>query len=215
MTVPGAVLFDCDGVLVDSEPVTNRLLRDDLARRGLDLPLEQILEISTGSTMERIAEEAVRHGADIPQDWVQLFYAQMFLALEKEVEAIPGVSDLINDLIVAGVARAVASNGPVAKMEITLARTGLIDSFAPHIYSARDLKNPKPAPDIYLHAAAQLGVAPDGCVVVEDSASGARAAGAAGMRCIGFSADGPGAHLVPLCDIVVSDMAGVARALGL
>ena len=218
MTLPGAairaVIFDCDGVLVDSEGITNRLLRDDLAGRGLDLPLDQVMTTFVGGTMEGVAAEAVRLGADLPGDWVDLFYVKMFAALGAEVEAVSGVADLLAQLQRAGIARAVGSNGPLAKMDITLRRTGLLDWLSPHIYSARDLENPKPAPDIYLHAAGCLGVAPEHCVVIEDSTSGARAAQAAGMRCIGFAEAGQGAKLEAHCDTVVSDMQSVAPLLG-
>lgn len=215
MTLPGAVLFDCDGVLVDSEEITNRLMRDDLARYGLDLPLDQIMALFVGGTIDTCAEEARRRGADLPDDWVPRIYEQMFEALAQEVEAVPGVSGIVTDLSARGVACAVASNGPFAKMEITLQRTGLWAPLFPHIYSAKDLPNPKPAPDVYLHAAKMLNMPIERCVVIEDSASGARAAQAAGMRCIGFAATGQGDDLAPLVDVVATDMAQVRLHLGL
>ncbi|MEO3414301.1 HAD-IA family hydrolase [Roseovarius sp. CAU 1744] len=218
MKLPGAairaVIFDCDGVLVDSERITIRLLRDDLARYGFDLPLDQIMAIFVGGTIKGGAVEVIRRGAALPEDWTELFYAKMFAALAAEVEAVPGVTDLLARLHQAGIARAVGSNGPPAKMEITLTRTGLRDWLSPHIYSAQELENPKPAPDIYLHAARCLDASPENCVVVEDSVSGARAARAAGMRCIGYADAGQGAFLAPHCDAVVHDMQAVARLLG-
>lgn len=215
MMRPAAVLLDCDGVLVDSEGLTNRLLVEDFARHGLHLSLDEVAAFSFGSTMVQIGQEARNRGADLPPDWVPLFYSKMFAAMAEQVEAIPGAPDLLAGLVRHAVPRAVASNGPVAKMEITLRRTGLYDHVAPHIYSAQDLNNPKPAPDIYLHAAARLGIAAGDCVVIEDSPSGARAAVAAGMDCIGFAAEGQGAALAPHCTIVCSDMAGVIAHLGL
>lgn len=216
---PAAVLFDCDGVLVDSEEITNRLLRDDLAGRGLDLPLDQIMTLSVGGTMEGVADAARQRGAILPDDWVDQFYKVMFAGLEREVEPIQGVSNLLNHLIAADIKIAVGSNGPRAKMDITLRRTGLMDRLFPHIYSARDLNHPKPAPDVYLHAAQQLGAAPGACVVVEDSASGAKAAVAAGMPCIGFApAHIPRDQVKQLarhCDVVVADMAALPVHLGL
>ena len=209
-----AVLFDRDGVLVDSEGISNRLLCDDLSERGLDLTMDEVMSFSFGGTMEGVAAEAARRGADMPGDWVAQFYRKMFAALDAEVEAVPGVADLLMRLNRGGKACAVASNGPRAKMEVTLKRTGLWDWLDPHIYSARDLAHPKPAPDVYLHAAAQLQVSPQHCVVVEDSPSGARAARAAGMRCIGYQAAGHPQALDSYCDLVISDMAEAITLLG-
>ncbi len=211
---PKAVLFDCDGVLVDSEHLTNQLLRDDLAARGLEMTIAEVMGLFIGGTTEGVMEEARRLGAEMPDDWVSLFYEKMFQALEHQVEAVAGVTDLVDTLLARGIKMAVASNGPSQKMEITLGRTGLLPKLAPYIYSARDLGSPKPAPDIYLHAAAQLGIDPVDCVVVEDSVSGAKAAQAAKMRCIGFAAEGQGPKLAPHCNVIAEDMGQVARALG-
>ncbi len=210
-----AVLFDCDGVLVDSEGLSVALFRTDMAQRGLVLSEAEASEIFIGGTMEHTARQAAMRGASLPDDWVDQFYTLMFAALAEEVEAIAGVEALLQTLADAGLACAVGSNGPYAKMEITLKRTGLWDRFDPHIYSARALGRPKPAPDIYLHAARQIGVAPAACVVIEDSPSGARAAQAAGMRCIGYATAGQDAVLAPHCDIVIGDMKEVAALLGL
>ena len=211
---PRAVLFDCDGVLIDSEAITNRLMLGDLAERGLELTLPEMLEISVGGTMEAVAAECARRGAQIEQDWVAQFYGKAFAALAEQVEEIPGASDLIDRLGDAGIEMAVGSNGPIDKMKITLGRTGLWDRLAPHIYSAKDLGRPKPEPDIYLHAAEAVGIAAPDCIVIEDSAPGAKAAKAAGMRCIGFARDMDATKLVPFCDIVATDMAEVAKVLG-
>ena len=189
------VIFDCDGVLVDSEPITNRLLQRDLAEHGLDLTLDEVMGSFLGGTMMGVAEKARARGADLPEDWVDRFYERMFAALAAEVEPIEGARDVLDRLDAAGIPYAVGSNGPRSKMEITLGKTGLINRLSPHIYSSQDLANPKPAPDVYLHAAAQLGVTPDCCIVIEDSASGAEAAQAAGMRCIGYAAMGQHAAL--------------------
>ena len=209
-----AVLFDCDGVLVDSERLTNQLLRDDLSEYGLDMTLEEVMSAFVGGTMFAVSQEAIQLGARLPDDWVPAFYEKLYVVLGDQVEAVPGVSDLLDRLIGVGIRCAVASNGPASKMQITLRKTGLLQRLTPHIYSAQDLENPKPAPDVYLHAAAQLGVAPEACIVVEDSASGARAGVAAGMRCIGYAAEGQEDKLAPHCSFVVRDMAALAERLG-
>lgn len=212
---PDAVLFDCDGVLVDSEKLTNQLLREDLARHGLDLSLEHVTREFTGGTMYTVAERARVLGAKLPGDWVPGFYDRMFEVMASEVEPVRGASDLIDDLLSAGVKMAVASNGPAAKMEITLRRAGMWDRLSPHIYSAQDLEQPKPAPDVYLHAASQLGAIPEKCVVIEDSLSGAQAGQAAGMRCIGYAPHGQAQDLAAYCDAVFTDMGMMAEALSL
>ena len=211
----GAVLFDCDGVLVDSERLTNQLLRDDLAARGLDLTVEEVMGLFVGGTTESVVDEATRLGAEMPPNWIEGFYAKMFARLDAEVEAVPGAPELVDTLFERKTPMAVGSNGPTAKMQITLSRTGLLSKLSPHIYSARDLGAPKPKPDIYLHAARQLGVAPAHCVVIEDSVSGAKSAKAAGMRCIGYAAEGQGASLAPLCDEIAVEMSQIHESLKL
>lgn len=210
-----AVLFDCDGVLVETEAVCARLFWRDMQQRGLDISKEEAAAIYGAGPMELVAEGAIGRGATLPEDWVDQFYQTMFAALKSETEEVPGAKQLVEALASCGVKMAVASNGPVAKMEITLSGVGLLDHLQPHVYSARDLAYPKPAPDIYLHAASKLGVPPHDCVVVEDSASGARAAKAANMRCIGFALVADAKKLAPVCDVVAKDMTEVAAHLGL
>lgn len=213
--LPKLVIFDCDGVLVDSERLTNQVMRDDLATRGLDLPLDHIMELFVGGTIASAGEEAARLGADVPQDWVPMIHDKMFAVLRAEVEIIPGIARVIDDLRAAGIAIAVGSNGPMAKMEITLKKTGLWDKFDGAIYTAHDLDAPKPDPAIYLHAARMAGVDPQDAVVVEDSASGARAAKSAGMRCLGYTADTPKDRLAGIADVLFDDMADLPKLLGL
>lgn len=209
-----AVLFDCDGVLVDSEMLTNQLLRDDLAKRGLELTLEQTMDHFVGSTMWGVAKKAVELGAALPDDWIATFYAKMYDRLSDKVEPVPGAANLLDRLIDLGIQVAVGSNGPVSKMEITLNKTDLMSRVSPHVYSSQDLAHPKPAPDVYLHAAERLGVSPDACIVIEDTVSGAKAAVAAGMRCIGFAPMGQASELSPYCIFTVTSMAELGERLG-
>lgn len=215
MTPPALVIFDCDGVLVDSEPISNRVLRDDLAGRGLDLPQSEIERLFVGGTMMGVRDTARDMGADIPDNWLDHIYAAMFRALEKEVQVVPGVPDMLDRLTLAGIATAVGSNGPHAKMRITLGRTGLWDRFQGRIVSREDVERPKPAPDVYLAAAALDGLVPARCVVVEDSPSGARAAKAAGMTCFGYVADTDPTRLTDICDLMFDDMSKLPGLLGL
>lgn len=187
---PKAVLFDCDGVIVDSEGPTFALLIEDLAAHGLPLTLHELETKYVGGTVETVAQRARAAGADLPPGWVATFYEKMYARLAAGTPLIPGVVDVLDRLDAAAIAYAVGSNGTHEKMQITLGQNDLIARFRGHLYSGQALGRPKPAPDLYLHAAAALGVAPADCVVVEDSATGARAARAAGIRCLGFAANG-------------------------
>lgn len=210
---PDLVLFDCDGVLVDSEPVTNRLLQENLAARGLALPYEDIITLFVGGTMKTVGETARTMGAQLEDSWLEDMYQAMFAQLARDVTPIAGAADVLDALHAAGIPYAVCSNGPHAKMDVTLARCGLADRLAGQIYSREDVANPKPAPDMYLKAAARAGVAPERCVVVEDSPSGARAGKAAGIFTIGFTAETDPARLAPICDALVPDMATLRQML--
>lgn len=212
---PDLVIFDCDGVLVDSEPLTNVVIRDSLARHGLDLSLQEILRTFVGGTMAGVMQEARAMGAQLPDDWVGRIYEEMFAVLAQEVERIPEIDTVLDALDQAGIPYAVGSNGPHRKMEITLARTGLMGRLKGRIYSREDVAHPKPAPDLYLHAAAQAGVAPQRALVIEDSPTGARAAQAAGIRCFGYVAETDPARMTPLCEAVFDRMQVLPGLLGL
>ena len=209
------VIFDCDGVLVDSEPITNGVLRDDLATRGLDLPVERVIELFVGGTMAGVMTEARTMGAELPKNWLDLIYGKVFEALETRIELIPGANLVLDALDAASIPYAVGSNGPMRKMEITLGRTGLLDRLMPHVYSGQECPAPKPAPDVYLKAAAIHGVHPSRCVVIEDSASGARAAVAAGMPCYGFTRETPVERLQAHCDVLFDKMEELPDLLGM
>lgn len=209
------VIFDCDGVLVDSEPITNRLLQDDLAAHGLVLTLEDVMGSFVGGTIAGVGVEARRRGADLPENWADLFYEKMFVALADQVESIPGAEEVLDALDAAGITYAVGSNGPHRKMDVTLIRTGLASRLKGRVYSREDVERPKPAPDVYLKAAADSGIAPERCAVIEDSASGATAGKAAGMAVFGFAAETPRDRLEPICDAIFEDMAELPALLGL
>lgn len=209
------VIFDCDGVLVDSEPITNRLIQRSFAEHGLDLSLNEVMGSFVGGTMQGVFEKARGMGARLPEDWVDQIYEAMFDALDKEVEPIPGAADILDALSAADIPYAVGSNGPHRKMKITLARTGLAGRLAGRVYSREDVPHPKPAPDVYLRAASDAGIAPERCAVIEDSLSGARAGKAAGMTVFGFAAETPADRLLTVCDAAFDDMALLPNLLGL
>jgi len=215
MTPPDMVLFDCDGVLVDSEPISERVIRADLAQFNLDVSAEQFRDFFLGGTLAGVAEKARSLGAPLPETWVDDIYAKMFKVLAAEVAEVEGIRDVLDALDGAHIPYAVASNGPHRKMEITLGRTGLMSRFAGRIYSREDVAKPKPAPDVYLKAAYDAGIAPERSAVVEDSANGARAGRAAGMMVLGYAGDTPAERLSPVCHHVFDDMRDLPRLLGL
>lgn len=211
---PHAVIFDCDGVVVDSEHPTLVMVRDDLERYGLPLTMEELEAGYIGGTVETVAQKARANGARLPEDWVADFYDRMYAMLRASVPLIPGIVGVLDALDSAGIPYAMGSNGTPEKMAITLGQHGLVERFRGHLYSGQALGRPKPAPDLFLHAAGRLGVDPAVCVVIEDSAAGARAARAAGMRCYGYAPKGAHAALVAEGAILFHDMAELPRILG-
>ena len=185
---PSAVIFDCDGVVVDSEPAAFELLAEDMAAHGLHLSHHELETNLIGLTMKNVRAKAISLGADLPEDWVDRFYAKLYARLAEGVALIPGILDLLDRLDAAGIPYGMGSNGSQQKIAITLGQhPGLKQRFR-GIWSGQDMARPKPWPDLYLHAAAALGATPETAVVVEDSPTGARAAKAAGIRCFGLSA---------------------------
>lgn len=211
---PAAVIFDCDGVVVDSEHPTLVMVRDDLERYGLRLTLEELEAGYIGGTVETVAEKARANGARLPDDWVSDFYGRMYAMLRASVPLVKGIVGVLDALDSAGIPYAMGSNGTPEKMQITLGQHGLIERFRGHLYSGQALGRPKPAPDLYLHAAGRLGVEPSACVVVEDSAAGARAARAAGMRCFGYAPKGAHDGLLAEGAVLFNDMAELPALLG-
>jgi HAD superfamily hydrolase (TIGR01509 family) len=191
MTRPDAVLFDCDGVVVDSEGPTLALFVEELAAHGLPLTLEAFEADYLGQTVEMVARQATAAGARLPEGWIAHFYGRMNAMMLGGVPLIPGVLGVLDRLDAAGVPFAMGSNGSLAKMKITLGQHGIEGRFRA-VLSGQALEAPKPAPDVYLAAAASCGVAAERCVVIEDSAQGARAGLAAGAQVLGYAPHGAG-----------------------
>jgi HAD superfamily hydrolase (TIGR01509 family) len=215
MTRPDLVIFDCDGVLVDSETVSNRVLAENLTRHGLPMTLERSMELFVGGTMRGVGEQARQMGADLPADWVDEIYAETYAALREGVDVIAGIPELLDRLDAERIPYAVGSNGSEAKMQITLGQNGLLERFKGAIFSAHTLKTAKPDPDLYLAAAAHFGVDPARAVVIEDSATGATAAARAGMRCLGYAAYDDGARLAEAGAELFDSMFAVPLLIGL
>ncbi|MDH6591497.1 HAD superfamily hydrolase (TIGR01509 family) [Variovorax sp. TBS-050B] len=184
-----AVLFDCDGVLVDSEPITNRVLAEMLGELGWRLSTEEAMNAFTGKAVkDEAALIESKTGFRITEDWLRTFRARRNEALERNLEAIPHAVEAIRKIHGALDGRiACASGADRHKVELQLAKTGLIDFFEGRIFSGHEMPRSKPHPDVYLAAAAALGVDPKRCAVVEDTVTGATAGVAAGATVFGYS----------------------------
>ncbi|MFN3722050.1 MAG: HAD family hydrolase [Paracoccaceae bacterium] len=213
---PKAVIFDCDGVVVDSEGMTFALLAEEFSAHGLHLTTEVLARDFIGGTMADVAARGRSAGATLPDTWVDDFYQRLYAHLAKGTPLIPGILSVLDVLDRAGIPFAMGSNGSDEKMQITLGQhPGLIARFRGHLYSGQTLGAPKPAPDLYLHAARQMGAAATDCVVVEDSPTGARAAIAAGMRCLGYAAHTPPERLAAVGAEPFFDMAALPGLIDL
>lgn len=208
------VIFDCDGVLIDSEPVTERLMSESFARYGLHIPPHEVSTLFTGGTMKGAGEEARRMGAALPDSWVSDMNRAVAAVLIKGVPVIDGLFELLDALDTAGVAQAVASNGPMAKMQASLGASGLWDRFTGRIYSGYD-HAPKPAPDMLLHAMQVADACPSETVFIDDSPSGCKAGQAAGVRTFGLNPQGDTRGLAAVGAIPVTSLHEVQTLLGL
>ncbi|MEV1064262.1 HAD family hydrolase [Streptomyces sp. NPDC050263] len=191
------VIFDNDGVLVDSEPISNRLLAGYLTELGHPTSYEDSIRDYMGSAMHRIHDLVQeRTGERLPAEFDDTFHRRVFAAFERELEPVPGAVDVLAKLAADGVPYCVASSGSHERIRVGHWKTGLDRWFdESRIFSSQDVGKGKPAPDLFLHAAERMGVAPERCVVVEDSPLGVRAAVAAGMDVYGFTAMTPAAKL--------------------
>ena len=215
MSLPELVIFDCDGVLVDTESVTSQVIVDNLARHGLEITLADCMAMFVGGTISAVGVKAREMGALIPDSWVDDLYAEMYATLRKGVDAVPGIMGVLDALDQVGLPYCVASNGSPEKMAITLGATGLLPRLEGSLFSAHEVGIAKPEPGLFLHAARTLGATPSKCVVIEDSPSGARAAFAAKMRCFGYAADTPAERLQTEGAEVFTDMAALPGLIGL
>jgi beta-phosphoglucomutase-like phosphatase (HAD superfamily) len=196
---PGLVIFDCDGVLVDSEGISLDELTQAIARAGGTMTVEEVWAAFHGETLEAVQAGVATHlGGPLPPGFLDGFLAARRARFEVELAAVPGAPQAVDELHALGFATCVASQGRMRKMEQTLRVTGLDGRFPrERIFSATMVARGKPAPDLFLHAAHACGFAPEACVVVEDSPLGVTAAVAAGMRVLGYIARGPLADGLP------------------
>jgi HAD superfamily hydrolase (TIGR01509 family) len=173
------IIFDCDGVLVDSERIAIRIESEGLTALGWPLTEREVIERFVGrSAAYGHSEIVAKLGTAVAESWSSEFWCKYRAALEADVVAVEGVIEALDQI---DTLTCVASSSDHDHLRLVLGRTGLYTRFEGRVFSATEVQNGKPAPDLFLHAAAKLGVAPSACAVIEDSAPGILAAQAAGM----------------------------------
>lgn len=199
-----AVIFDSDGVLVDSEPIASRITAEMLGTLGLVMSPEEAMRRYTGrSTASCIELVEAELGRPLPEGFVERLQARTFEAFDRELRVVPGIPEILDCL---PWPVCVASSGEHVKLRKTLTRTGLYQRFAGRIFSATEVRRGKPYPDLYLYAARRMDAAPTQCAVIEDSLPGVQAAVAAGMTTFGYAALTPAASLHAAGAVVFTDM---------
>jgi HAD superfamily hydrolase (TIGR01509 family) len=217
--MPELVIFDCDGVLVDSEVISNRIFMECFAELGIVFTLEEMIAFGVGKNAVTLAAAIWQEfGVTLPAGFIENQRARIMDAFTTELRPIDGIPELLAAL---KLKRCVASNSHIRRVRHALTTTGLMLHLDPHIYTPALVAQGKPAPDLFLYAADKHGVQPERCLVIEDSVSGVSAALAAGMPVIGFvgaSHIRPGhaeAMWAAGCVGVFARMDEVARFLGM
>lgn len=189
MRAPKLVIFDCDGVLVDTEPLANRRLSSWLSEAGYPVSYEECRRQFVGRSLVSVQKEVEAAGISLGPDFVERWYRELPSLFGSGVQAIPHIEAFIGAVKSAGIGYCVASSARVDKMHMTLGQTGLLTHFRNVLFSATMVERGKPFPDLFLHAAARMGFEPDDCIVIEDSVAGAQAGAAAGMRVFAYHGD--------------------------
>ena len=189
------LIFDCDGVLIDSELIACRLDAEELTAVGYPCTVEDIARDFIGLSGKEMFATVERHlGRPLPEGFVETTHKHLMEAFTKELQAMPGIGDAIAGVAAAGWSDCVASSSSPPRLRHTLGLTGLWPHFEGRVFSAAMVARGKPAPDLFLHAAAAMGAPTQACLVVEDSSAGVEAARAAGMAVLGFTG---GSHCTP------------------
>lgn len=190
------VIYDCDGVLVDSEPVANRVVAEELTALGWVMTAAESDQYFLGLTftdMQPIIERQL--GRKLTAVWKQSLMQKVIDAMAEGVNPIPGAIDALHATTALGLPWRVASNSSHEEMNVKFGRLGIRDLVTGRVHSHRDVARGKPAPDLFLAAAAAQGIPPEHCIVIEDSVPGATAAAAAGMPCLGYAPHHDGSRL--------------------
>ncbi|HEY5318491.1 MAG TPA: HAD-IA family hydrolase [Solirubrobacteraceae bacterium] len=217
MDVPELVIFDCDGVLVDSEAISNEVLARALSAVGLETSTAEALRDYKGLLLRDVVAQAeARLHAPLPDGFIEAYERDRVTEFRRRLEPIAGASAVVRSLQAAGVKVCVATQGKLEKTELTLGLTGLRDLFGENaVFSAYSVPRGKPHPDLFLHAAAVMRVAPDRCVVVEDTTIGVNAARSAEMRVLGYAADADEAALRAAGAEILRSLADIPALIGL
>ena len=189
-----AILFDCDGVLVDSEPLTNGVLCAMLNEAGWAISPQECMDTFIGKTVRNEAVRIEAHtGQPLTDAWVEEFYARRNVEIERHLQPIDGALDAVRGMhALLGGRIACASGADRFKVEMQLRQVGMAEWFGEHVFSGHEMPATKPAPDVYLAAAAALGVPSEHCLVIEDSVTGVTAGVAAGATVWGYAPGGSG-----------------------
>jgi len=179
------IIFDCDGVLVDSEATTMQVLVDMAKDVGVEITLAEATKAFSGYYLSYCFDYINKRSATrLPENAIELFRKRTYAAFRTNIQPVPGIHALMQGL---DRPRCVASNGPLEKIELNLRLIDLIDYFDGNLFSAYQIQQWKPKPDLFLHAAEQMGFAPKDCAVIEDSVAGVQAAVAGGFEVFGYA----------------------------
>jgi HAD superfamily hydrolase (TIGR01509 family) len=211
------VIFDCDGVLVDSEVISNGVLARLLSDEGLPTTLVRARRDYQGLLLDEVVRSVeARLGRSLPAGWLERYERERTLAFREELRAVPGAAATVARIHAACIAVCVASQGKLEKTQLSLELTGLRPLFGGQaLFSAHSVPRGKPYPDLFLHAARTMGAEPAACVVIEDTPSGVTAAVAAGMRVLGYAADSDEAALRAAGAEIVHSLDETSALLGL
>jgi len=201
------VIFDCDGVLVDSEEISNRVLAEAITEAGLAMTSKEARAAFTGYRLADIVTEIEhRLGKRLPDKWLSKFEERRARGFRSELREIPGATTAVRGVLGAGLSLCAASQARLEKSLLTLQLVGLLEYFEGKIFSASMVEHAKPFPDLFLYAAQKMGHCPENCVVIEDTVMGVTAAKKAGMRAFGYSGHGDAGPLRSAGAEVFDDM---------
>ena len=206
------IIFDCDGVLVDSEPLSNRTIAGQMRELGISMTEEEAIKLFAGGSLKNVTDYVKETtGKEAPSDMEDVYRERSYELFRKELQPVPGIKAILEQL---PNIKCVASNGPIEKMELNLKLADLIHFFDENLFSAYEIGHWKPDPRLFLHAAQAMGFEAKDCIVIEDSDHGIYAAKAAGMQVYGFAGRTPREKLESAGAEIFDEMAQLSRLLG-